>query len=248
MVTTTTLIIVAVFVMAGIVKGVIGLGLQVLPMVLLVIIMPPIEAAALLVVPGLVSNIWQIATGPPPWPMVKRLWPLMAGIVVGTWLGDRLDIGMMGPQAGTARIMLAVTIIVYAALGLAKWRFHIPRSQQTWAAPVVGMANGLLTAATGVFVVPAVPYLAALGLDKDELVQALGLVFLTATLSLAVNLGMAGALNAGIGWLSLLALAASLTGMALGQAVRDRLNAETFRTCFYAGLLGLGVFVLSRAV
>ena len=243
MFTITLLIIAAVFIVAGVVKGVIGLGLQVLPMVLLVLIMPPMEAAALLVIPGLVSNAWQIASSPAAGAVFARIWPMLASICAGTWLGGYLDIGMMGPHAGTAKALLAVVIIGYAALGLAKWRFAVAPQREPMAGPLCGVVNGLITAATGVFVVPAVPYLAALGLSKDELVQALGQTFLVATLALAVNLLQAGALSSGVTGLGLVALAASLIGMTIGQYVRSRLDAETFRTCFFAGLLGLGMFV-----
>ncbi|MBF3247578.1 sulfite exporter TauE/SafE family protein, partial [Pseudomonas aeruginosa] len=61
-----------------------------------------------------------------------------------------------------------------------------------WAGPLVGLATGALTAVTGVFVIPAVPYLGALGLQRDELVQALGLSFSASTLALAVTLGVHG--------------------------------------------------------
>lgn len=248
MLTTTLLFIAAVFLVGGIVKGVIGLGLQVLPMVLLVLVMSPLEAAALLVVPGLVANIWQIVNGPPPWPMIRRLWPMLLAICLGTWLGGVLDIGMMGPQAAATMLMLAATIIAYAALGLLKWRFSVPSGAERWAGPLAGLGNGVVTAATGVFVVPAVPYLAALDATKDELVQGLGLVFLTATIALAVNLGTAGALTASATWPAAVALCATLAGVWIGQSIRDRIDAETFRTCFFAGLLALGLFVLWRAI
>ena len=63
--------------------------------------------------------------------------------------------------------------------------------------PAIGLATGLVTAATGVFVIPAVPYLQALGMEKEELVRALGISFLVSTIALAVALGSSGALQQG---------------------------------------------------
>ena len=49
------------FLLAGFVKGVIGLGLPTVAVGLLGLVMPPAEAAALLVVPSMVTNLWQFS-------------------------------------------------------------------------------------------------------------------------------------------------------------------------------------------
>jgi uncharacterized membrane protein YfcA len=109
---------------------------------------------------------------------------------------------------------------------------------------LVGAATGIVTAATGVYVIPAVPYLQALGLDKDELVQACGLSFTVSTVALAGVLAHDGVLDTSVAGASLLAPA--LAGMALGQWVRSR--PELFRLCFLAALLGLGAHLAVRGL
>jgi uncharacterized membrane protein YfcA len=143
---------------------------------------------------------------------------------------------------------LGLALLVYAALGLSRVRLAVPMRVQRWAGPGVGVATGLVTGATGVFVVPAVPYLGALGLQRDELVQALGLSFTASTLALAAGLAWHGALpwQAGLG--SLLALVPALAGMALGGWVRARVRPETFRRCFFVGLLALGAELAMRGL
>lgn len=73
-----------VFLLAGLVKGVVGLGLPTLAMALLALAMPPAQAAALLILPSLVTNVWQMRPWPTLAPMTRRLWPMQAGVVVGT--------------------------------------------------------------------------------------------------------------------------------------------------------------------
>src|SRR4051794_41754224 len=73
------------FVLAGFVKGVIGLGLPTVAMGLLAIVMTPAQAASLLVVPSLLTNVWQ-ATGPVLVPLVRRLWAMLLGIFLRTLL------------------------------------------------------------------------------------------------------------------------------------------------------------------
>lgn len=172
------------FLLAGLVKGVIGLGLPTIAVGLLSLAMTPAEAAAILIVPSTVTNIWQLVAGPSLAALIRRFWPMMLGICLGTWAGSGLLTGAGTAMASTA---LGIALIVYAILGLVTPRFSVPAGSQPWLGPIVGAATGLVTAATGVFVVPAVPYLQALGLEKDDLVQALGLSFTVSTFALAAN-------------------------------------------------------------
>jgi uncharacterized protein len=127
-------------------------------------------------------------------------------------------------------------------------RFAAPPRAERWLGPVIGAVTGLVTAATGVFVIPAVPYLGALGLPKDDLIQALGLSFTVSTVALAAALAGGGSFEAGTAGASALALAPALIGMAVGGWVRGRVSERMFRRCFFLGLLALGTHLASRAV
>ena len=72
------------FLAAGLVKGVTGMGLPTVAMGLLGTVMPPAAAAAILVVPSFVTNLWQLFSGPALGPLLRRLWPMMLCIVIGT--------------------------------------------------------------------------------------------------------------------------------------------------------------------
>ncbi|MBG7620650.1 sulfite exporter TauE/SafE family protein [Herbaspirillum sp. AP02] len=228
----------AVFLLAGFVKGVIGLGLPTVAVGLLSLVMSPVQAAALLIVPSMVTNGWQLATGGAFLVLARRLWGMLAGIVVGTLAGS----GLMGGDGGRrAVVVLGLALMVYAIAGLAAWTPSVRAGQERWWSPAIGLLTGLVTAATGVFVIPAVPYLQALGLQRDQLIQALGLSFTVSTLVLAVNLGQGGAFSGGVGWASLLVLVPALLGMAIGTRVRGMVRAASFRRAFFIGLLLLGL-------
>lgn len=241
----TALAVAAVFLLAGFVKGVVGLGLPTITMGLLGLAMAPAQAAALLVVPSLVTNIWQITARRGLAALARRIGTLLLGVCAGVALGAGW---LAGASSAAATVGLGLALVAYAALGLSKVRMHVPPRHEWWAAPLAGVATGLVTAATGVFVIPAVPYLQALDLEKEELVQALGLAFLVATLALAAALGGSGALQ-GSAWLgSALALLPALAGMGLGQRLRARLDAARFKTVFLAGLLVLGGYLSLRVL
>ena len=234
------LLVAVVFVLGGFVKGVVGLGLPTITMGLLSVVMLPAQAAALLVVPSLITNLWQIG-GPGFVALLKRLGTMLIGVCAGVALGA----GWLGGGAA-ASVGLGVALIVYAALGLLHWRLHVRPALEPWLGPLVGVATGLVTAATGVFVIPAVPYLQALGMEKDELVRALGLSFLVSTIALGASLGLGGALHGPALAGSALAVAPALLGMGAGQWLRGRVKAETFKTMFFCGLLLLGAYLAVR--
>lgn len=240
-------VIAAVFVLGGFVKGVVGLGLPTIAMGLLSVVMAPAQAAALLVVPSLITNVWQIG-GPGFAALARRLATMLIGVCVGIGLGAGwLSSAAKDPHAGAwGSAALGAALIVYAALGLLKVRLHVRPAQEWWLAPIVGVATGLVTAATGVFVIPSVPYLQALGLAKDELVRALGLSFLVATIALGASLGHGGALQGGALVASVLVVLPALVGMGVGQWLRSRVEPETFKTVFFAGLLLLGLYLAAR--
>jgi uncharacterized membrane protein YfcA len=235
----------AVLMLGGLVKGVLGLGLPVISVGLLGLIMPPLQAAALLVVTNFATNVWQVAAGPSLGRLIARLWPMMLAICLGSVGGaGLLAYGRSGQGVG----LLGGALAVYAGLGLLAVRPQVPRGAEIWLGPLVGAATGAITIVTGVFVVPAVPYLQALGLDREDLVQALGLSFLVSTLALAAVLAGAGLFDAGVAGSSVAALAPALLGMWIGSRLRSRLSQATFRLCFLWGLLALGLYLVLRTL
>lgn len=227
----------ATFFAAGIVKGVTGMGLPTVAMGVLGVLTSPLTAASLLIAPSFVTNVWQLSAGPAFLPLLRRFWPMMSAIVAGTLLGSAWLAG--GDTSLTTR-GLGATLVFYAAYALFARQIRVPEAMEAWLSPVIGAATGLLTGSTGVFVIPAVPYLQALGLAKDDLVQALGLSFTVSTIALAASLGLRGAFDSGNLALSCFAILPALAGMWAGQTLRGRIAPATFRRWFLVGLLLLG--------
>src|SRR5215470_1945152 len=211
----------AVFVLAGFVKGVIGLGLPTISMGLLGALMTPNQAAAILVVPTLLTNVWQMWDGPALKVLLRRLWPMLVCALLGTL-----------PAAGIltkANVRLTTALIggvlmVYALIGLIGVHFKVSRRSEPVLGPLIGLTTGLINGATGVFVVPGVPYVQALNLEKDELVQALAISAFVSSVALALGLGLNDGLNGAVAISAMVALAGALVGMAIGKATRSRLS------------------------
>lgn len=237
------LLVVGVFVLAGVVKGVVGLGLPTISMALLALLMAPAEAAALLIVPSLVTNLWQVRPLGTAMSVLRQLAPMQFGVFTGTLGGAWL----LGPPSGTwATVSLGVALVAYAIWGLGGKSFKVTVDAQSWMGPSVGLVTGLVTAATGVFVIPAVPYLQALGLQRDELIQAMGISFTVSTLALALGLHINASYSVAALGASILLLLPAVVGMQMGQHLRQRLSPLIFRRVFLGSLALLGAHMLIR--
>jgi hypothetical protein len=237
--------IAAALLLAGFIKGVIGLGLPTVSIGLLAVTMQPSRALAIVIVPAIVTNIWQTFAGPYLRDIIRRLWPLMAGTVIGI----RLNAGMLtGPYARYGTVVLGVLLVIYAIVGLSRFNFSVARANEKWIGGIVGLITGAVSAATGVQVIPSMPFMQAIGMEKDELVQALGVFFTVATLALAFNLTSAGLLSASTALPGAVAMACGFAGMFIGQAVRSRMQPEAFRRWFLIAMIFLGLYLAVSTV
>jgi uncharacterized membrane protein YfcA len=238
-------VIAAVFLIAGFVKGVIGLGLPTVAMGLLAVNMTPGRAIALVIVPAIITNIWQTFVGPYLRDILRRLWPLMIGTVIGCWLNAG---ALTGPYARYGTVMLGVLLIVYAVIGLNKLQFRVAPRNEKWVGGVVGILTGVISASTGVQVIPSMPFMQAIGMEKDELVQALGVFFTTATLALAFNVTAGGLLTPANAVPGAVAMAFAFAGMYIGQSVRSKMPAEAFRRWFLIAMILLGCYLIGSVL
>ncbi|MBN8953144.1 MULTISPECIES: sulfite exporter TauE/SafE family protein [unclassified Rhizobium] len=234
----------ATFFVAGMVKGVTGMGLPTVAMGVLGALISPLTAASLLIVPSFVTNVWQLLAGPRFGALARRFLLLALAVIVGTFAGSYF---LAAGDTLVTTAALGAALVVYAGHALLARQLRVPARLEPLLSPIIGLMTGVLTGATGVFVVPAVPYLQALGLEKEELIQALGLSFTISTVALAGALAWQGAFRIDNLALSVLAIVPALAGMWAGQIVRNRVSPATFRRWFLICLLVLGAEMIIKA-
>ena len=180
-----------IFTLAGLVKGVVGLGLPIIAMGLLGLWLHPLQAASLLLVPSIVTNMVQMA-GPGLPGLLRQLGPMLAAVVLGTCAG-----GGGGRLAGLG---LGCMVVAYGLLGVSALRLSLsPRASARLAIPT-GLVTGVITAGTGIFVIPLVPWLQASLLPGGQGKEARGRQLKGIDLSLprcAVSSGQAAELAGG---------------------------------------------------
>ena len=237
-------VISATFIIAGGVKGVIGLGLPTVSLGLLTATLDLPTAMALLIAPSLVTNLYQATAGGHARLILWRIWPFLLIATATVWLGaialTRVDLDVLSA-------LLGLLLVAYGGLSLAGVRLRIPARSEGWMGLVFGTANGILTGMTGSFAVPGVMYLQGIGLSRDILVQSMGMLFTASTVALALALGTNALLSTELVIASLLAIVPSLIGMWAGQNLRRRLSETQFRGALSIGIVLLGIYILISA-
>ena len=231
------------FLLAGFVKGVVGLGLPTISLALLTVLLDLPTAMALLVVPAFCTNIWQGFIGGHLALLSQRLWPLLVMVIPLVWVGAALSSFI---ETLVLTRLLGAILVIYAALSFRSVIYSIPLPMQAWLGPLCGAINGVLTGLTGSLFLPGVMYLQAIGLSRDQLVQAMGLLFALSTLALGISLQETDRINFSLWQISGFALLPALFGMHFGKNCRGYLSEDLFRLVFLSGLALLGLFIILR--
>lgn len=232
------------FLLAGMVKGIVGQGLPTISIGLLTAVIGLHPAMALMLAPTIITNIWQALVGGHLRAVMIRTWPFLLVATMSIWLG-----AMMLTRVNVALLsaVLGMLLATYGVIGLLRPPPTMPKGAETWLGLVAGFLNGFFGGMTGAFALPGVPYLQALGLKRDQLIQAMGIMFTLSTLFLTLALNGQNLLTTGLGIASVLAVVPALLGMALGQQVRRLLSEARFRKVFFIAQIALGSYIVLRS-
>jgi uncharacterized protein len=231
-----------VFFIAGIVKGLVGIGLPTITLALTSLILPLSDTIALIALPTVAANLWQASMGGQFRKIVRRQWPLILPMVVTLLLTMAL-IGRKTPQ--WAFLVLAAILVIYSGLGLLRIRLRIHADLEKPLAPVIGVISGVVAGLIGVPVVPLMPYMQGLDVKPVELVQSLGVIVSIASLALTASLVRYGLLDHRHALISAAAVVPAVAGQWVGAQVRQRLSIEQFRLAVFWALLATGLYTFA---
>jgi uncharacterized membrane protein YfcA len=237
--------VVATFLLAGFIKGVIGMGLPVVALAFLGSTLGVREALTIMLIPGLVTNTWQALSGPAFGMLIGRLWSFLAASCVGIWFGVAV---LAGAKSETMIALLGITLCTYCAVTMLRVHMPPPGKREPWMSPLMGGLGGVMFGMTGIMIVPAILYLQTLGFRRNVFVQALGITFVTITLALGTSLTGRGLMTQDLVLMSLTALVPTATGLALGQRYRHHISEERFKRIFFVALFVIGLDMLRRSL
>ncbi len=237
--------VVATFLLAGFIKGVIGMGLPVVTLAILGATLGVRETLTIMLIPGLATNTWQALAGPAFGDLMRRLWAFLAAAGVGIWFG----VGVLaGAKSDTMVALLGVTLCTYCAVTMLRAHLQPPGPREPWMSPLMGGLGGAMFGMTGIMIVPGILYLQTLGFRRDVFVQVLGITFVAITLALGTSLIGRSLLTQDLALMSLTALIPTAAGLALGQRYRHHISEERFKRIFFVALFIIGLDMLRRTL
>lgn len=238
-------IIALAFVAGGFVKGFAGMGLPLVTVAALTFAFGLPVAVMLMVVPGLVTNLWQALGGSQTRAAMRRIWPFLVACCAFVWFGTGILVSF---DADTLVVGLGVLLTTYAAVSIAGVRLAVPAAQEWWMGPACGAINGVACGVTGITSVPSVLYVNGLGMPRERMIQAMGMLFGLSYVAISAALWLRGTLNVEVGTLSVLAVLPALAGMWLGRRARFATSEAGFKRAFNWLLLAIGVYLVVRGL
>jgi uncharacterized membrane protein YfcA len=240
----TLALVTVAFLFAGTVKGIVGAGLPTFSLPILALGLGLKEGIALIVIPAIVTNVWQGLVGGQLLAITRRLGTFLVATVIGSWFGAMI---LAGGDAMLLSGVLGIFLFLYSIFSLATPQIPAPGRAEKYLSPIMGGTTGVMLGMIGSFFVPGVLYLQSLGLKRDELVQALGIAFTVASIALGIGLAGNGLYSGAYVGFSAYAVIPAIIGMAAGQRLRQNLSERRFRQALFSALLIMGVFLAVRA-
>lgn len=233
------------FLLAGTVKGVAGIGLPTAVVSILSQMIDPRQAIALLILPALVTNFWQVWRGRYFRRGVEELWPFALALFITVWIFAQL---VAGVQAGHLILGIGCVIVLFVVTNLFGAPLDIPARLDRPAQIVAGSVSGVMGGLTSIWAPPMVIYLLGRKFPKNEFVGASGFLILAGTVPLLAGYWQSGLMTGTLAGYSALMIAPTVLGFAIGEKLRARISPQRFRLVVLVLFLLMGLNLIARTL
>lgn len=231
------------FFVASFLKGLTGLGFSTICLGFLAVFMDLKLAIPLVFLPSLSSNIMVMADAGHFFKALKRFWPLYVSAVPGLLAGilflDR-------SSSEIPKAILGVVMFIYGIWGLKSGIMHLSEKKEKQLLLPVGLLSGFVNGTTGSQIMPIMPYLLSLKMDRDMFVQTINCAFTFNTLIMMMALGKLGMLTLPVLCLSAGGILPVALGIFLGSRIRKKVTEEIYRKAVLVLLTVLGISLTAR--
>jgi len=224
-----------IFLLAGLVKGMIGIGMPAICMVLMTLFLPPLVAIPLTATPTMIVNVLQLYRAQDRGLIVRRYGffaiSLSLSIFVIGYFVRSFPEALLLLVLGVAMVIFSVQSLVGFSVRVSPW--------QGWQI-LGGVTSGFVGGLSSVFSPPIVMYLLGRKVEKEEFIGATGFLFLAGCLPLVGALMLNGVLTFDLFIKSLAGLVIALTGFLIGERIRAYISQLWFRRLILIFFLIMG--------
>ncbi len=229
----------------GFIKGALGVGTPLLTVPMMAQVLPPQMAIAIMAIPVVVANLWQFAQTERSSAVVAKFWPTFVAILIGTWVGVKI---LSVIDEKTLLILVGVAVIAFALLQGSRFRLHLPERMVKPAGLLFGGASGLIGGVSSFFGPMLITYLISIrGLAKNQFVNTISFLYVSAVLPWAVTLYLYGILDDQLLLYSAFATLPVTLGLLVGQRIRGHISEARFQYLIIGILVISGMSMLWRA-
>ncbi len=242
--TEVLLLALLVFLLAGIVKGVLGIGLPTISISMLAQFVDPRVAIAFLLLPALITNVWQIYRGGQIKRSALKLWPFVSVMAVVLFISS-----LFAARANTKILVLGIGIMVvlWTVTSLMKSPPRIPAHFDRPAQFVLGTVAGVMGGLTAIWSPPMVVYLLSIKCDKEDFVRFTGFMIICGTVPLTIGYLLNGLMDKKLAIASLMMIVPTLLGFSIGEYLRRYLGGRQFQRAVLVLFFLMGLNLIRRS-
>lgn len=242
--TEVLLLALLVFLLAGIVKGVLGIGLPTISISMLAQFVDPRVAIAFLLLPALITNVWQIYRGGQIKRSALKLWPFVSVMAVVLFISS-----LFAARANTKILVLGIGIMVvlWTVTSLMKSPPRIPAHFDRPAQFVLGAVAGVMGGLTAIWSPPMVVYLLSIKCDKEDFVRFTGFMIICGTVPLTIGYLLNGLMDKKLAMASLMMIVPTLLGFSIGEYLRRFLGGRQFQIAVLVLFFLMGLNLIRRS-
>lgn len=236
---------IGIYFLAGIIKGTLGIGFPTAAVSLLAQVTDARTAITLVIMPMLITNIWQVIRSKQFWSVIQQIWLLLVLMLV--------FIGIFSQLASLIRVdilaaVLGVIVAVYALHSLYSPPLLLKPNWDKRAQVVAGISAGLMGGMVSVWAPPILIYLKARGFKKEQFVATVGVILLLGSCVLLLSYVGTGTLSYGVFLSSMLLVVPSMLGFTVGEQIRMRLSVGRFERLLLWFFFIMGLNLIRRAL
>lgn len=238
--------IAVVFLAAGVIKGVVGIGMPTAAVSILSQVIDPKVAIPLILVPSLLSNLWQIYRSGRTAVTVRRF-GVFIGCLVFAIAVVSTTVTAAVPVAALMMILGSV-VIAFSLSALAWSPPFLPERFDRVGQVAGGLASGVLGGLTAIWAPPMITYLMARRVEKDDFVRAAGVLIFCGTVPLTAGFFYSGIMTGAIAIVSCIMTVPVIVGFSVGERIRRLIEPDRFRKVVLLMFLAMGANLLRRAL
>ena len=237
---TTTLIVLSALALfaGGAVKGLVGIGIPLVSLSLLSLFLPLADAVVLLPVPIIVANSWQSFSEPHFVPALRRFWPLVLAMFMGTVAGAQV---LTSLDAASLNLLVGALVVLFSLSSFMNPRMRLPARFERGLGVVAGAVGGVMGGISALFGPPIILYLTSLQLDRETFVGMISSIYLCSAVGLVIVFGSVGVMSQAQFIESAIASVPLMLGVWAAQRYRGGIREAVFRKLLLVVVLGVGV-------